>query len=472
MRLLRVFILPLLTMVSLHSFAQENIIRNDSAQKSNTLLTIREIHLSGNKRTKDFIILRELPFKKGDELTQSSLDRLLVLARQQVMNTLLFVDVNVYMASTKANETEINVDLKERWYFFPMPYFRLIDRNFNQWWVEQNRSLDRVNYGLKFTQHNTTGRNDELNIWLISGYTQQATIRYDLPFFEKTLRHGFNIGLIYATQKEVNYATGDNKQLFFKQETITKKATRFDLTYSYRPDVKNRHYFRVSYNDESVADTVLKINPLFYPDHKSRIQFIDFGYQFKHYNVDYISYPTRGFLFEGNLYKRGISSQYSLWQASARAVYVIPLQPSKSFVHLEALAMTKLPSNDYFYNQRMFGYGYFQLRGLEYNVVDGLSGAALKATLHKQVFSFILKNPFKSKTHDRIPIRFFLKAYGDLGYGHARTPKVSNTLNNTLLRTWGLGMDIVSIYDFVFKIEYSFNQLGRDGLYLQTRNDF
>jgi len=41
-----------------------------------------------------------------------------------------------------------------------------------------------------------------------------------------------------------------------------------------------------------------------------------------------------------------------------------------------------------------------------------------------------------------------------------------------LLRTWGLGLDIVSIYDFLFKIEYSFNQLGRNGLYLQTRREF
>ncbi|MCW3088155.1 MAG: hypothetical protein JWQ78_1541, partial [Sediminibacterium sp.] len=149
----------------------------------------------------------------------------------------------------------------------------------------------------------------------------------------------------------------------------------------------------------------------------------------------------------------------------------VPLSRT-AFMHFEGLGMIKLPFTDYFVNQRLFGYGYFQMRGLEYNVVDGVAGASLKTTLHKEVFSFILRNPFPSKTHDRIPIRFFLKTYTDLGYSYAPNPRASNTLNNTLLRTWGLGMDIVSIYDFVFKIEYSFNQLGRDGLYLQTRNDF
>ena len=120
----------------------------------------------------------------------------------------------------------------------------------------------------------------------------------------------------------------------------------------------------------------------------------------------------------------------------------------------------------------MFGYGSFQMRGLEYNVIDGMSGAMLKTTVHHELLHFEIKNPFKSRTHDRIPFRIYMKLYGDLGYAYNSNQISSNTLNNTLLRTWGFGMDIISIYDFVFKIEYSFNQLGKDGLYLQSRNDF
>ncbi len=281
-----------------------------------------------------------------------------------------------------------------------------------------------------------------------------------------------NIGLVYATQKELNYGTGDNKQLFFKQEEVTRKVLRLDATYSYRPDVKQRHYFRMSYNNEEVADTILKINPLYYPGQLTHMKYVDFSYQYKYYNVDLISYPTRGFLFEGNLYKRGLDKVSNIWQAGARAVYVIPFNPNQSFLHLEAIGSVRSPASNAYFNQRLFGYGYFQLRGLEYNVVDGSVGGALKTTLHQKLLSFVLKNPFPSKTHDKFPIRIFLKAYGDLGYGYNKAPVSSNTLNNTLLRTWGFGLDIVSVYDFVFKIEYSFNQLGRDGLYLQTRNDF
>lgn len=479
MRLLRVIVIFLFLLRTVPFYAQDIRIAADSSSnglsetifEKNMPVIISDIQLSGNKKTKNFIVLREVPFKKNDRLIQGDVAKLLILARQQLMNTALFVDVTVYVSSHKGNILVINIDMKERWYLFPLPYFKLIDRNFNQWWVDQKRSLDRVNYGIKFIQNNITGRNDNLDVWLINGYTQQITLRYNLPFFDKKLKSGFNAGLVYATQKEVNYATGDNKQLFFKQEETVKKTTRFDFTYSYRPDVKQRHYFRIAYNDEQVADTVLKINPFYYPGQRSGIRYIDFGYQYKYYNVDYIFYPSKGFLFEGNLYKRGLSKVADLWQASARAVYSIPIS-SNSFLHLEGFAMLKLPFNNYFINQRLFGYGYFQMRGLEYNVVDGVLGGSFKTTLHKQVLSFVLKNPFSSKTHDRIPFRIFLKAYGDLGYGYTQTQAVTNTLNNKLLRTWGFGMDIISIYDFVFKIEYSFNQLGRDGLYLHSRNDF
>ncbi len=434
-------------------------------------LMVANIQLVGNKKTNDNIVLREIPFQKGTRIMEAELTAQLLLARQQLMNTALFVDVLVTVAARKGNLIDVQVELKERWYLFPLPYFKLVDRNFNQWWVEQKRNLSRVNYGIKFIQNNVSGRNDNLDIWLIAGYTQQLSLRYNLPFFDKKLKSGFNTGIIYATQKELNYATIDNKQLFYRQEEVVRKTLRLDFSYSYRPAVKHRHYFRVSYNQEEVSDTVVKINPQYFPDKNKEVKFLDFAYQYKYYNVDYIPYPTKGIMVEANLYKRSLEKLNNLWQISARSVFAVPINKT-TFLHLEGMAMFKQGVNNYFFNQRMFGYGYFNLRGLEYNVIDGDFGGALKTTLHKKVLSFVLKNPIPSKTHDKIPFQIFLKAYGDLGYGYNNAAKTSNTLNNTLIKTWGLGIDIVSIYDFVFNIEYSFNQLGRDGIYLHTKNDF
>ena len=440
--------------------------------KPSDSLRVKSILIAGNKRTKQMIIQRELPFQVGTSIARHDLDRELLLAKRQLMNTALFVDVQVLPVITDSSSAEIQVQLKERWYLFPLPYFKLIDRNFNQWWVDQKRSLERVNYGIKFIENNVTGRNDNLNIWLITGYTQQINLRYDLPFIDKKLRTGFNVGFAYGTQREVNYATEDNKQQFFKlEDRYLKKTIRADLTYSYRPGVKQRHAFRVSYYDESVDDTVIKRTPNYFVNQENQFRYLDLNYRFKFYNADYNAYPTDGFLFEGNLYQRGGFGKSQLWMVNARAVYALPLAKT-SFLHLEGLVQLKFPVNNAFTDQRLMGYGSMQMRGLEYNVVDGMKGGMLKTTIHQKLIGFDVRNPFKSKTHDKIPFRLYLKAYTDLGYAHISSPRPDNTLNNKVLHTYGFGLDIISIYDFVFKIEYSFNQLGKDGLYLQSRNDF
>ncbi len=41
-----------------------------------------------------------------------------------------------------------------------------------------------------------------------------------------------------------------------------------------------------------------------------------------------------------------------------------------------------------------------------------------------------------------------------------------------MLYTAGFGIDLVTFYDLSFKLDYSFNQLGQNGLFLHIRNDF
>ncbi len=441
----------------------------DSAT-NNRLLTIGNIVLKGNKKTKNYILLRELLFKTGDVLTEKELAIKLQQSKEFIFNTALFLEVTATIANIQNNVADIEIAVKERWYFFPLPYFRLVSRNFNQWWVNENRSLDRVNYGIKFMQANTTGQNDNLNIWLINGYNKQITARYGLPFVDKSLRHGFNVGFLYATQREINYTTQYNKQVFFKYKDVVRSISRFDATYSYRPDQRWRHYVRMSYTAEKVADTVLQLNPQFNPKGLTSMRYPDISYTAQYYNLDYIVYPKKGYALNAGIYKRGLNSATNLWQIGAQATWALPIT-SSSFLRFEAAGAYRFPNQAAYTTSRLFGFGDFQMRGLEYYVVDGTAGALARATLHKQLFKYIFKNPIKSKTHDKIPFTFYFKLFGDLGYSHNKFAG-NSMLNNQLLRTCGLGIDIVSIYDFVFKIDFSFNQLGNQGLYLQSRNDF
>jgi outer membrane protein assembly factor BamA len=458
----------LLCFICSKSFAQP-VVADTTPKK---LLTVTEVKILGNKRTRLYIIQREMVFAQGQTITQEALTKNLLLSKQQLMNTALFVDVAVTANKVDSNSIAIQINLKERWYLFPLPYFKLVDRNFNQWWVEQKRDFSRVNYGLNFRQENFSGRNDKLILQIIAGYSTQIGFRYEQPFAEKTLKHGFAVGFVYGKNKELNYNSQLNKQLFFKQEDVyTKEVLATDLTYTYRPDSKKRHQFRFGYVSEVLNDTIAKLNPNYFGNGLTKMKFLEFTYIFQYFNVDFIPYPWKGLYVETNTHIRGFKKIFNEFQINARSSYALPL-PHKFNVLFQAAASISLPTNQPFYNNKLFGYNDFVLRGMEYYVIDGNIGFFGRATLRKEFFHFNYKTGLKSKTYNKIPFRFVLKTYGDAGYAYDNKPNATSFLNNRSLYTGGLGLDVITFYDIVFKFEYSFNQFGGNGLFFHTKSDF
>src|SRR5688572_9736783 len=67
----------------------------------NASFILGEIVISGNKRTKNYIIERELPFKSGDSIRLPELVKQFEIARQQLVNTRLFIDAVVALKSVR-----------------------------------------------------------------------------------------------------------------------------------------------------------------------------------------------------------------------------------------------------------------------------------------------------------------------------------------------------------------------------------
>jgi opacity protein-like surface antigen len=436
----------------------------------NALLLVNDIIITGYKKTLPYIIQREVPLKKGQYILNNELQAKLMLCKQQLMNTSLFVDVDVRPIVIDSNNIFIDIHVKERWYLFPIPYFRIVSRNFNTWWVEEGHNFNKVEYGLKFMQNNVSGRNDNLNLWLIGGYTQQVSLRYDNPNIDNKLKHGINIGFGYRRNRELNYAINYNKQSFFKEpDKFLIKQFYVDFAYTYRPAIRTRHTFRVSYSDISVSDTVVKLNRLYLAPGATTVHFPDISYTLQYYNLDYNPYPLKGFSGEASLYKR-FGKNSDVWQVSGRANFAAKLFP-RSFIQLQAAGLLRFPFNQPYISNSLMGSTDLYMRGLEYYVVEGVAGGVARATVKNEIISLNVRNPVRSSTHDKIPFRVFLKAYGDLGYSFM--PNFGNSiLNNKLLRTWGAGVDIVTFYDVVLRLEYSFNQLGDNGLFVHTQTDF
>lgn len=443
------------------------------ADTVNALITISDIIITGFRKTKPYIIQRELPFKKGDYLLYPNLVTKLNLCKQQLMNTTLFVDVDVKTAPIDSNHVLIFINVKERWYLFPIPYFRIVTRNFNTWWVEENRNLNRIEYGFKFMQNNVTGRKDNLNLWFISGFTQQFSMRYDNPNIDNKLKHGINVGFGMRRNRELNYGMDSvrpNKIGFVKQENrFILNQNYIDFSYTYRPAIRTRHTIKAAYVSTDIDDVVLKLNPRYFASSATRLRYADLSYHLSYTNLDYIPYPLKGFSADAAILKR-FGKNANIWQISGRGNYNLKVTPH-SYIQLQAIGLIRFPFNQPYIFNSLMGSTDFYMRGLEYYVVEGVAGGVGRATVKNQILSLNLRNPISSKTHDKIPFRIFIKGYGDLGYSYTPNFGISR-LNNKLLRTWGAGIDILTFYDIALRFEYSFNQLGDQGLFFHTQNDW
>ena len=120
----------------------------------------------------------------------------------------------------------------------------------------------------------------------------------------------------------------------------------------------------------------------------------------------------------------------------------------------------------------MLGYSDVYLQGYEYYVIDGVVAGYLKAALNRKLFNFSIRLPVVRKlTPQRIPVSFYGKIYGNAGYVYNKNPG-ENTLTNKMLYSGGIGIDVLTMYDFTLKLEWSFNQLGQNGLFLHRKSIF
>ena len=483
----KIFCCCLIIFSSLFSHAQKSEIPNISitgipglAADSTRKVCISNLLVNGTKRTKIYIVYRELQFTKGDSIQISQLVKELQQARQQVYNTTLFNEVKLEVVAMDEYNINITVNVKERWYLYPVPQFQWVDRNFNEWWKTYNHSLKRVNYGIKFVHYNLSGRRDQLNIYLINGYSRNISFAYSNPYSNSSLNRGFSVSAGYTQNREVAYKTSnDNTIMFYPPDSIRKQTNDFvrnswyfNVGYQVRKGFFSRQYFAAGYSFLKVDDSVVIKNPRYFKDSVTAKGYPELAYTYQYRNVDNISYSLKGTSAYVSVLKRGWGFVRGVDMFSVEAGLSKYFALGKNwYSNFQLSGRIKLPLDQAYFNQRSLGYGQAYLRGLEYKVVDGVAYGLLRSTLKKKIVSFSIPFPFFPKILTKIPFTFFAKTYTDFGYVYNK-PNYDTYLNNRMLYTGGFGIDILTLYDINLRFEYSFNQLPKSGLFFHTQSGF
>jgi|SRR5690554_49070 len=445
-------------------------ISTDSVMYKSQVKIVADIQIIGNKTTKEQIIFRELSFKKGDTLTNQSFINALEQSKKNLHNTSLFNFVEIDWALIDSIQTQIIVNLHERWYTFPAPIFQIDDNNFNTWW--KSKDFSRINYGLQLVQYNFRGRKEKLSFTAQFGFTERLKLNYDIPYISKTQKGGLSFSFSYNRRDEIVYTSENNKRLQYKN--FNGNAVRnyaAGITYQYRPAIYNKHRVGAEYDFVNIQDTVRKLNPNYLGNNSREKQFFSLYYSFTHDRRDSKSFPLKGNFFQLSLKKYGlgildddidltnIQFQIKKYEELAKRLYFA--------AGVRGILTTN--NNQPYLLQNGMGYSQaYTLRAYEYYVIDGQNLGLAKAEVRYQIIRprHANINAMPIKKFQQFHYALYGGIFSDFGYIEDNTGFENNKLANDFQYGYGVGLDFVSYYDIVIRTEFSLNKFGESGIFL------
>ena len=432
-------------------------------------LYVEEIVISGNRRTKPHIILRELDFRAGEKIDNTSLPERILKAKNRIFNTRLFnrADISV---DVRADTVSFLIDVNERWYMYPSPIFEVGDRNFNEWWRDRDKDWHRLDYGLRFTQRNFRGRNEQLKAVFQLGFNEKIELFYSIPYIDRAMKTGMGLALSFSRNKQIAFRTNAHKLDFFAGDEYIRKRFYAALSFTRRAGFYTFHTFEAAFHRHEIADTVAELNPEYFLEGQTLQRYFRLNYRLVHDRRDIAFYPLKGSLFslEAEKLGPGIFGDIDQWNFTSGYSKFVDLH-DKFYLATSFKGKISFPVRQAYYNTRGLGYGKDFIRGFELYVIDGQHYVLMKNTFRREIFKTERKL-LGLRQFRRLPIAVYAKAYFDAGYVADRSYNPLNRrLANTVLWGSGVGLDIVTFYDLVFRLEYSVNSVWEKGFFINLK---
>lgn len=432
---------------------------------------VRSILIIGNKKTKDFVIRRELTFVEGDSVPSAKIMAVLEKARMNVFNTKLFNNVTVNIKNWEGDSLDIEITVVERWYIIPLPIFKLADRNLNEWWKDRGRSLNRIQYGATLQWDNFRGRNERIRVTGSLGFYQMLDFYYKMPRIFNSPKLGVIFYANLSRTKRLPYASFNDKLIFYYDPNFIKRQIEFGPRFLIRNKIHLSEYVEVKYGNRVISDTVAKINPDYFLKGNTTLNYVQvaFGLEADYRNVR--AYPTKGWYLKADFVNYGMGLQkkidLSTLTMSVSKYFTLDKKEKHGTAHMVKVQMS-VPNKQPYNFQKGLGYLQDFVRGYEYYVIDGQRYLLYKNEYKYQLMKFSLKQfkPFSKSFVGNIPFGVYGKVYFDGGYVWDNYYVRGNNLRNQWLYGWGAGIDIITYNDRIFRIEYSFNKVLQNGLYL------
>lgn len=447
------------------SFAQSSV---DSSLNS-SYYTLNKINIVGNKQTKEKIILREIPLKIGDSIEIKALDDFLKKSQQNIINTSLFNFATIDTVLGQNHTLTLQVKVIERWYLWPNPIFEISERNFNTWL--ENPNLERVSYGCYVVKNNFRGRKENIQFRIRLGYAEQYGFAYNIPYLNKKQNLGLGMAFSLSRNHEIQYKSENNKQVFYKDpDKYVRQELGARIRLGYRIGIYGSHSIELRYNEANIIDTVQFITKNYFSNNATKTQFFSLNFQFRDDRRDNKAYPLTGYYTALDITQVGFgllkNEDFSVFRTEI--MYNRYDNLWKRFYLAEGIKLKLSPnSNQPYFVQRGLGFADF-VRGYELYVIDGQNYGLIRSNIkyqlvkpHVQKLAWVPSEKFNTFHY-----AFYVNLFADAAYVSDMEYVENNFLANKFIYGTGIGIDFVTYYDLVFRIEGALNGLNKTGIFL------
>ncbi len=457
-------------------------------------VNISKIEVSGNDRTKEKIIIRELDFKMGDSLLtmdakavysvtkgqkrfsrhdSSEVSLRMKYSRENIINTKLFLEADLYLEEIEGNYYKLRIHVKERWYFWAFPILQLDYPNFNDWL--QNPDLSFLTMGL-FTSHNNLwGLGHQASFKAYGGSSQGVALGYLVPWIGQGQKIGLLIGGVWKSSSVVEYGSLDNeRQMIYDDNSIENLS--FVTTLKFRPGLYNYGKVRLTANNVRVSDSLYNFTlaePIasFLPAGLQNVTYMTLYMEYWYDSRNNHAYPLKGYYLKGFVEKDGmgiIGHDVDYFNYGIDMHFYQEISDRWYTAEMFKLLTSSGENIPYYFKQNLTSGNDF-IRGYDYFALRGDNMIYFRSNLKYNVIKPAVKKPRKEKNKDsgfrNVPYAFYLNLIADVGYMKDETYGQYNPYNNKLLYSWGLGMDFISYYDLVLRFEYVFTNINTHGFF-------
>ena len=438
------------------SFAQSDTVQ--TFVNNDTICLISKINITGNKKTKPKTILCELEFESGDTVSAARLPQLIDKSTTNLKKTSIFNYVTITYAADEdslhagLNVVNININVEECWYTWPMFDISPHNGNLNEWFSHPD--FDLIDYHIGVKRYNFRGRRESISLLFKRGFNKITQIAYENIAIDRRRKHLISLFASVQKQNNVMIKTEKDKALYrdFEGDKKAYDGYEYQIQYKHRPTIDMYNTVSIGYMSAHIRDSVAIVNPDFLGGGRTKIEGVIFSYSFKLDKRNSSYYPLKGSFLTTTIKKYGIFSNtidtYNLtidtrkyWQLATRQYFATQLYGS--------LSSKSTP----FHLMEAIGFKPNIVPGYEHNMIKGSSLAYIKTSYKFEIIRphIIHLKWLPLKKFNKIHYAVYINAFANAGY---TTPKdddfiCRNTMSDTFLGAAGIGVDFVTYYDRV-----------------------